>query len=115
LRGVENGYAVVRASRDGLLSVSDAYGRMLAVAQSTSFPGTSLFAQVKVGPRVPTIYTRIGDALGWLCVAGALALIGASYRRPRRARVNGSRPPNPALTTAAPPLPNPESSAPSGD
>ena len=28
LRGVENGYAVVRSSRDGLLSVSDAYGRM---------------------------------------------------------------------------------------
>ena len=34
LRGVENGYAVVRSSRDGLLSVSDAYGRMLAVAES---------------------------------------------------------------------------------
>jgi apolipoprotein N-acyltransferase len=82
LRGVENGYAVVRSSRDGLLSVSDAYGRMLAVAESTAYPGTSLFARVNVGPRVSTIYTRIGDALGWLCVAGALAMIaGVIVRR----------------------------------
>ena len=83
LRGVENGYAIVRSSRDGLLSVSDAYGRMLAVAESSAYPGTSLFAQVKVGPRVSTIYTRIGDALGWLCVAGALAMIAGRFARRR--------------------------------
>jgi apolipoprotein N-acyltransferase len=75
LRGVENGYMVVRSSRDGLLSVSDAYGRILAVAGSRPFPGTSLFATVNVGPRVSTIYTRIGDSLGWLCVAGMAALL----------------------------------------
>ena len=84
LRGVENGYAVVRSSRDGLLSVSDPYGRMLAVAESSAYPGTSLFAQVRVGPRVSTIYTRIGDSLGWLCVAGFLAMIVGVWRRGRR-------------------------------
>jgi apolipoprotein N-acyltransferase len=84
LRGVENGYTVVRSARDGLLSVSDPYGRMLAVAESSAFPGTSLFAEARVGPRVATIYTRIGDALGWLCVAGALAMIVAGWRRSRR-------------------------------
>jgi apolipoprotein N-acyltransferase len=84
MRGVENGYAVVRASRDGLLTVSDAYGRMLAVAESRVMPGTSLFASVKVGPRVPTIYTRIGDALGWLCVVAALALVPWSILRRRK-------------------------------
>ena len=78
LRGVENGYAVVRSSRDGLLSVSDAYGRMLAVDRSTDMPGTTLFATLKVGARVPTLYTRTGDLLGWLCVAAALLLIVAS-------------------------------------
>ena len=85
MRGVENGYAVVRSSRDGLLSVSDAYGRMLAEATSTSLPGTSLLAKVTVGPRVATIYTRMGDALGWLCVAGMLALVGGSFFRRRQA------------------------------
>ena len=83
LRGVENGFAVVRSSRNGLLSVSDAYGRMLAVEKSERMPGTTLFATVKVGPRVPTIYTRIGDLLGWICVAGALLLIVASRLKPR--------------------------------
>ena len=90
LRGVENGYAVVRASRDGLLSVSDAYGRMLSVAKSASFPGTSLFATVNVGPRVPTIYTRIGDALGWICVVAAIVLIAWAWSRGRLAKRGAS-------------------------
>jgi apolipoprotein N-acyltransferase len=83
LRGVENGFAVVRASRDGLLSVSDAYGRMLAVEQSEKLPGTTLFATVNVGARVPTLYTRIGDLLGWICVAGCAALLALAFRRRR--------------------------------
>jgi apolipoprotein N-acyltransferase len=84
MRGVENGYTVVRSSRDGLLSVSDPYGRMLAVSESSKYPGTALFAPVNVGPRIATIYTRIGDALGWLCVAGALAMIVGAFVRRRR-------------------------------
>ena len=81
MRGVENGYAVVRSSRDGLLSVSDAYGRVVEVGKSAKLPGTTLFATVKVGARVPTIYTRVGDVLGWLCVAASLALVVAARRR----------------------------------
>ena len=83
LRGVENGFAVVRSSRNGLLSISDAYGRMLAVDKSSNIPGTTLFATAKVGPRVPTIYTRIGDLLGWLCVAASVLLIATSWLRKR--------------------------------
>jgi apolipoprotein N-acyltransferase len=85
LRGVENGYTVVRSARNGLLSVSDPYGRVLAVERSARLPGTTLFATVNVGERLPTIYTRTGDLLGWACVAATLALIVASRlrRRPR--------------------------------
>jgi apolipoprotein N-acyltransferase len=89
MRGIENGYMVVRSSRDGLLSVSDAYGRILAVAMSSALPGTALMATVKVAPRVPTIYTRIGDALGWLCVAGMAALLLNGVRH--RFLGNGAR------------------------
>jgi apolipoprotein N-acyltransferase len=85
MRGVENGYSVVRASRDGLLSVSDAWGRVLAVKASASLPGASLLATVNVGPRVPTIYTRIGDSLGWICVAVMALLIPWSFVRRRKA------------------------------
>jgi apolipoprotein N-acyltransferase len=83
LRGVENGYAVVRSAREGLLSVSDAYGRMLAVEGSARMPGTTLFARVNVGNRISTIYTSIGDFPEWLCVVAAALLIGLSLRRSR--------------------------------
>lgn len=87
LRGVENGYTIVRAARNGLLSVSDPYGRMLAETRSTPLPGASLLATATVGPRVSTIYTRIGDALGWLCIAGMALLVPASVMRRRAARL----------------------------
>jgi apolipoprotein N-acyltransferase len=90
LRGVENGYTVVRSSRDGLLSVSDPYGRLIAVAKSSEMPGTSLFASATVGRRVSTIYTRIGDLLGWGCLAGALAMIIGTGVRKRRIAGAGS-------------------------
>ena len=90
LRGVENGYTIVRASRNGLLSVSDAHGRMLAQTRSASMPGASLLATVTVGPRVPTIYTRVGDALGWLCIAGMLVLVPLSAMRKRKGAGKGA-------------------------
>lgn len=85
MRGVESGFTVVRSSRDGLLSVSDAHGRMLSVAESAAMPGASLFARAPVGPRIETIYTRIGDLPGWICVAGMLLWIPWSMMR-RKAR-----------------------------
>jgi len=87
MRGVESGYLVVRASREGLLSITDAYGRVLASERSASLPGTTLFATVNVGPALATIYTRIGDAPGWACVAAAIAWLLAAHWRVRRARI----------------------------
>jgi apolipoprotein N-acyltransferase len=72
---------VVRSSRDGLLSISDAYGRVLAVNRSNTIPGATLFATVEVGPPLTTIYTRIGDAFGWLCVLAAAGLVAAAHWR----------------------------------
>lgn len=86
MRGVENGFSVVRSSREGLLTVSDAYGRMLAVGESRPLPGASLFASAPVGPRIPTIYSRIGDLLGWACVAGMLLWVPWSLLRRTSAR-----------------------------
>ncbi|NRR28791.1 carbon-nitrogen hydrolase family protein [Oxalobacteraceae bacterium] len=74
MRGVENGYMVVRSAREGLLTVSDAYGRVLASASSASMPGTTLLAKANVAAPVATLYTRIGDGFGWLCVAVSAAL-----------------------------------------
>ena len=85
-RGIENGYAVVRSSRNGLLSISDAFGRVLAVEKSTKLPGTTLFATVKVGDELSTIYTSMGDLPGWLCVIAAVLMTLLAHRHVRRVR-----------------------------
>lgn len=83
LRGVENGYAIVRSARDGLLTVTDPYGRVVAQQESAALPGSALLVRARVPAPVATLYTRIGDLAGWLCVvlvaAGALAMA----RKPR--------------------------------
>ena len=38
MRGIESGFMVVRSARDGLLSVTDAYGRVLASDRSERLP-----------------------------------------------------------------------------
>ncbi len=75
MRGVENGYAIVRASREGLLTASDAYGRILAEVPSSPMPGRSLLAKVVIAAQVPTLYTRIGNLFGWFSVAAAAVFL----------------------------------------
>jgi apolipoprotein N-acyltransferase len=88
LRGVESGFTVVRSSREGVLSVSDAYGRVLAAQRSARLPGATLLASVAVGPPLTTLYTRTGDSLGWVCVVAAIALAVAARWRERLARIS---------------------------
>lgn len=80
VRGIENGYAVVRASREGLLTASDAYGRILAETTSSEMPGRTLMATVRIAAPVATLYTRIGNLLGWLCVAAAGVFLSLGRR-----------------------------------
>ena len=54
---------------------------MLAVERSTKLPGKSLLTRAAVGAPLTTLYTRIGDLLGWLCVAAAVVLVVTSRRR----------------------------------
>lgn len=83
MRGVENGYAVVRVAREGFMTVSDAYGRILDEKESQPLPGSVLLAKVTVADRVPTLYTKIGDLFGWLCVAASAVLLALGRRPPR--------------------------------
>jgi apolipoprotein N-acyltransferase len=85
MRGVENGFAVARTAIEGRLTVSDAYGRVVAETTSDARPFAMLVAPVPAGPG-PTIYTRTGDWFGWLSAALACALLAASARLRRSAR-----------------------------
>lgn len=72
-RAIENGVSMARASRFGLSSAVDPYGRILALMDDSSAEQRVMVAQVPISG-VRTIYARIGDLFAWLCAAG---LVGA--------------------------------------
>jgi apolipoprotein N-acyltransferase len=90
MRGVENGFALVRAANQGLVTASDAQGRMVA-SKTVAASGTSMIvARLPLGPG-PTIYTRIGDVFPVLCGAAVLVLgIVSILRRRSYARASKS-------------------------
>lgn len=86
MRGVENGFALVRPAYHGLVLASDAEGRV--VAEKTAAPTglTMIVTNLAPGPG-PTLYTRIGDVFPWGCIAASLAMAGYALR----ARIWGLR------------------------
>jgi apolipoprotein N-acyltransferase len=64
LRGVEGGFAVIRSAQNGLLTVSDNHGRILAETASSQIPDALLIADIAPGWG-RTIYSRFGDWFGW--------------------------------------------------
>jgi apolipoprotein N-acyltransferase len=89
MRGVENGFAVVRSAFNGLETISDAKGRVLASASTLRAGMVAAVAEVPLGPG-PTLYTRIGDVFPWLCAA-LCALIGMRWIPGVRRRLNVAR------------------------
>jgi apolipoprotein N-acyltransferase len=65
MRAVESGFGIVRAAKQGYLTVVDNRGRVLAEARSDSTPFATLVADV---PDVhdTTLYLRFGDWFAWL-------------------------------------------------
>jgi apolipoprotein N-acyltransferase len=82
MRGIENGFALARAAATGRLTVSDAFGRIVAEAITSEQGPVTLIAEVGLTSR-RTIYSRIGDAFAWLMVTGAVGLLGALAIRRR--------------------------------
>lgn len=94
LRGIENGYPVARASRDGYLTVTGPTGRLLGQLPVPAAPSAggapadaSLTVPVPVGTG-PTVYGRVGDAFGYACLllAAASAVTWWIRRRDTAAR-----------------------------
>jgi apolipoprotein N-acyltransferase len=67
MRGVENGYTLVRAARQGRFTISDYKGNVLSEANCENGKSTSLIANVPVY-RINTIYSQWGDWFGVLSV-----------------------------------------------
>jgi|HubBroStandDraft_1064217.scaffolds.fasta_scaffold06281_3 apolipoprotein N-acyltransferase len=79
LRGIEGGYSVIWAARDGMISISDRYGRVLAA--EAPIAGLE-HAPLGGGPMTP--YARFGGWFGWLCIAASVATLVPFRRRKRR-------------------------------
>ncbi|MGH3446439.1 MAG: nitrilase-related carbon-nitrogen hydrolase [Nocardioidaceae bacterium] len=80
LRGVESGFSMARASRQGFLTIADDRGRVLAETRTRAGATRSLTYDVPLGHGA-TFYARTGDWFGWLCVA--LAVIGVAISASR--------------------------------
>jgi apolipoprotein N-acyltransferase len=85
LRGVESGFSVARAAKEGILAVSDDRGRVLEeqVTGGTGFVSLVASVPVKSGP---TIYARTGNWFAWTnLVLAAFLLFWPVRRRALRA------------------------------
>jgi apolipoprotein N-acyltransferase len=78
MRGVENGFALARVARDGLLTLSDNRGRVLAQQESQAGAFTCLVVHA---PQThdPTLYTRAGDWFGWANLGGLMVILGSLW------------------------------------
>jgi apolipoprotein N-acyltransferase len=76
MRGVENGYAIAHAAKDGFLTVTDDRGRILGEVQSGSAPFASLLVEIPMR-HDDTIFNRFGAWFPWFA---ALLLAGAVVR-----------------------------------
>jgi apolipoprotein N-acyltransferase len=85
MRSVENGFSMVRAARDGLLTANDAEGRVIAFASSLHRSRVTILADLPEGPG-QTIYQRIGDLFPRLCLllVAVIALFAAFARAKNR-------------------------------
>jgi apolipoprotein N-acyltransferase len=87
LRAVENGFALARSGRNGLLTLNDNRGRILAEAATVPGRFVSISGKVNLA-RETTFYTRSGDWFAWVCF-GTFVVLLVSRILPRRLAQQG--------------------------
>ncbi|HVO81888.1 MAG TPA: nitrilase-related carbon-nitrogen hydrolase [Terriglobales bacterium] len=96
MRGVESGFSIARAAKQGLLTVSDDRGRILAERNTGSGPFVTLVAAVPVR-HDRTLYARCGDWFAWASLALLLViLLGPVFAGSHRSAVVGESKPRAA-------------------
>jgi apolipoprotein N-acyltransferase len=84
LRGVESGLTIARAAKQGLLTLSDDRGRILAQAGSGDAPFSTLIASAPVW-HDRTLYSQWGDWFAWLNIAAPIPLLASLFLHRRTA------------------------------
>jgi len=78
-RAVEGGFALARCAQQGLATVCDSRGRIVAEAASYEAPEQLLVADVRPGSG-DTFYSRGGDWFGWVCLILLGAVLSLAFR-----------------------------------
>lgn len=91
VRGVEGGFGVVRAAKQGLLTVADDRGRILAERSSAAAPFSTLTVEVPLR-RDGVSGAALAGAFGWADLAALALLLGTLAARGRPAAAGRSAP-----------------------
>ena len=79
MRGVEDGFSIVRAAKNGYLTVSDSRGRIVAETRSDSAPFPALVVNIPAAHSA-TIYLLLGDWFAWLAMGTLVFSITQVFR-----------------------------------
>jgi apolipoprotein N-acyltransferase len=79
MRGVEDGFSVARAAKDGFLTVSNNRGKILGETRSDSAPFAMMMVTVPAGHSW-TLFQQMGDWFAWLAIA-LLLFVSCGYGR----------------------------------
>lgn len=82
MRAVEDGFSLVRAAKNGYLTVTDNRGRILAESRSDAADFVTLTATVPAD-HSPTLFLLIGDSFAWFAMALLLLSLIASFQPAR--------------------------------
>jgi apolipoprotein N-acyltransferase len=74
LRGVENGFSVIRTALEGRLTISDCYGRVNYESRCSQRQKSTLIGDASL-QRINTLYTRFGDWFGIVVLIAALGFV----------------------------------------
>jgi len=80
LRGVESGLSIARSVKQGILTLSDSRGRVVAQHVTGSAPFDILVGSLPLGSG-PTFYDRTGDWFAWLNLAFAVLILVPARRK----------------------------------
>ncbi|GAA1604929.1 MULTISPECIES: nitrilase-related carbon-nitrogen hydrolase [Kribbella] len=86
LRGIENGVPIARDGSKGRLTLTDAYGRVVAETTAPADAPATLIGELRPGID-RTVYTAWGDWFAWLCGLVVLAGVVLLSRRGGRGSI----------------------------
>jgi len=104
LRSVENGVPMARSAGYGLLTLNDRFGRVVTETPTVAGFTTVVGELPLAGRGGATLYDRIGDVFGWLCLMFGVVLVGAAWWRAypgtgtRESKASASPSPHPQAT-----------------